>query len=177
MNALLLAVGLLVAPATSPADTVVELRRGDRIVVENLSGDLFLVAWDRPELRVPPWAEVVIRGRELDVVVWGVEASVSVQNVEGDIHVEGPASAVDASSVQDEVRVRGARGPVRAHSQGDDVTVEDVVGNVDAESGDGDVSLWDVDGMEVRGGDPGRRRLLPRIHPLRRDVPLFHPRR
>ena len=189
MSALIVATLLLAPPGPPPTDTVVELRRGDRVVVENFSGDVLVVGWDRPELRVlgrddddvdvgversgsrvalvsgrrgwgreidaelrvPRWAGVEIRGRDLDVVVRGVEAAVSIRNVEGDILVEGPASAVEAFSVQDEVRVRGARGPVRAASQGDDVTVEDVQGEVDAESGDGDVYLLDVDGTVVRG--------------------------
>ncbi len=40
------------APAAPVADTTVQLRAGDRVVLENLSGDVSVGAWNRQELEV-----------------------------------------------------------------------------------------------------------------------------
>ena len=50
IDALLL--GFALAATSPPADTIVELRRGDRVVIENLSGEISVVGWDRDVLEV-----------------------------------------------------------------------------------------------------------------------------
>ena len=51
MKSLMLA-GWVVSAALSAPDTTVELRRGDRIVVEGLSGQLIVEAWSQSALEV-----------------------------------------------------------------------------------------------------------------------------
>lgn len=183
MGALLLWSMLLTGTPGAPADTAVEARRGDRVVVERFTGDLVVETWTRPTvaivgnrddlrgisiarsgnvltvlpddrkerrrsvemvLRVPPWVDLSVEGRDLDVHVTGLEGEVAVRNVSGDVTVDGPAGAVDLNTMDGELVVRGARGPVRAHSRGDDVRVQGVRGDVDVRTGDGDLHIEDV---------------------------------
>lgn len=50
MNGFVFAVALLMG--APEADTTVTLREGDQVVVQNLTGELFVEAWSRSELRV-----------------------------------------------------------------------------------------------------------------------------
>ena len=52
LDLLLLSAALIGAAGPSAPDTIVELRRGDRIVLENLNGELSVGAWDRDELQI-----------------------------------------------------------------------------------------------------------------------------
>ena len=42
----------MLATAAMAADTVVDLSRGDRVVLENIVGEVRVVTWDRDELQV-----------------------------------------------------------------------------------------------------------------------------
>ena len=42
----------LLAIAPPPTDTIVSVRRGDMIVIENFSGDLDVRTWDRSEVSI-----------------------------------------------------------------------------------------------------------------------------
>jgi hypothetical protein len=184
----LLLAGLLLT-AASLADTTVELRRGDTVVLTDVSGEVVVETWERPELsvvgadgdtrdlsvvragdrvgvrssgrkgraaevevliRMPAWAALDIRGRNVDVVVSGNSAGVRVRNVSGDIRVENSAGPLDLNSADGVITVRNARGPVTAMSRGDDVTLEGIRGSVEVHSGSGDVTLDDVVSSSVR---------------------------
>jgi len=101
-------------------------------------------------LRVPAWAPVEIRSRELDVDVSGTASELVVHVVEGDIVAADVAGRLELSTVDGRVDIRGARGDVSARSHGDDVTLVQVEGTVDVESGDGDVRLEGVTASSVR---------------------------
>lgn len=187
MNGLLLAGWLLALGA--PPDTTVALRRGDRVVVQNLSGSVEVQAWDRPELavegwgeelvnlgversgerllvgstdrkgrgldvevrlRVPPWASLEIRGRELDVTVTGTQSDLQVHTVEGTITASRVSGVVTLTTVDGEILVEDATGKVSARSRGEDVTLRRVRGDVEAHSGSGDVVLEEMAASSLR---------------------------
>ena len=172
MTPFLLAVAMTLAPA--PGDTVVDVRRGDRLVVENFSGSLVVRGWDqdRLDVRGEPGdrAEVTLtrsgseltlrpssrrgRGREVDAVVrvprWmelqvgGREVEVSVSQVEGGVSVR---------NVEGDIEVLASRGPVRVRSVDGEVRVTDVQGRVEARSQGDDVTLIRVVGdVDVESG-------------------------
>jgi hypothetical protein len=101
-------------------------------------------------LRVPAWAPVEIRSRELDVDVSGSASELVVHVVEGDIVAADVSGRIELSTVDGRVDVRSARGDVSARSRGDDVTLVQVEGTVDVESGDGDVRLEGISSSSVR---------------------------
>lgn len=187
MNALLLA-GWLLAGGTAP-DTVVEMRRGDRVMLENFAGQVEVVAWERAELslsgeasapldvsvvrsgstvlvrardpkgrgrhtrtgiRVPSWAALEIRGRELDVSVTGTSGELQVHLVEGDIRAADVSGVVTLTTVEGVIEVDGATGKVSARSRGDDVIMRRVRGEVEVVAGNGDVTMEDITAATVR---------------------------
>lgn len=187
MNALIFA-GWLLSGASVP-DTVVEMGRGDRVVLENLAGQVEVLAWERAELsvrgeedaprdasvarsgssvhvraldpkgrgrhtltriRVPSWAALEIRGRELDVSVTGTAGELQVHLVEGDIRAADVGGVVVLTTVEGVIEVDGATGKVSARSRGDDVIMRRVRGEVEVVAGDGDVTLEDITAATVR---------------------------
>jgi len=187
VGALLLA-GWLLAVGAAP-DTTVALRRGDRVVVQNLSGSVEVRTWDRAELavegwgeeivhlgversgdrlvvgstdrkgrgldvevrlRVPAWASLEIRGRELEVDVSGTESELQVHTVEGAIVASRVSGVVTLTTVDGVIRVEDATGRIAARSRGDDVTLRRVRGEVEAHSGSGDVVLEEMSASSVR---------------------------
>lgn len=186
MEALLLA-GWLLAGGALP-DTVVELRRGDRVIVENLSGEVTVRSWERDEIsvrgggdrggegsvtrvgsavsvragdrkgrersseveiRLPSWAALEIRGRQLDVSVTGMAATLQVHVVEGDIHAANLGGVVTLSTVEGSIEVDGATGKISARSRGDDVLMRRVRGELEASTGDGDITLEEISAASV----------------------------
>lgn len=187
MGAVLIA-GWLLSAAVLP-DTLVELRRGDTVVLSDVSGEVVVETWNRSELslvgeggdtrdvvvvrdgarvtvrsagrkgrslevevrlRVPAWAALDIRGRDVDVTVVGTAGDVRVRNISGDIRVENTTGTLELSSADGVIHVANAQGAVTALSRGDDVTLEGVRGSVDVRSGSGDLILDDVVSSSVR---------------------------
>lgn len=181
--------GCLLTSCVASPDTALELRRGDRVVVEGLSGSVEVRAWDRPTLsvegtgeeesdvavrreggrilvgpgdrkgrglsvavqvRLPAWAPLEIRGRELHVDASGTASELDVRTVDGDILVAGASGSVVLFSVEGRIEVRDTRGSVSARSRGEDVVLTDVAGEVEVESGSGDLRLQGIRATAVR---------------------------
>lgn len=185
----MLVAGWLLASGGSPPDTTLSLSRGERVVVEGISGSVEVRVWDRPSVsveedgrevrsagvrreggrvvvgpgdrkgrglavalrvRLPAWAPLEIRGRELDVDVSGTASELVVHTVDGDIVAADVSGRIELSTVEGRVDLRGGSGSIIARSRGEDVTLARVQGTVDAESGDGDVRLEGVTASSVR---------------------------
>lgn len=168
-------------------DTVIRARRGDRLVLENLSGHVAVRAGPgddvrvspsrhdggievirsgdrlrvrgggpggrlregRLELVVPPWLDVDLRGRRLQVMVEGLRSEVSVRNVEGDLEVRDVEGVVSLWTVEGEIRLTDVRGRISARSMDETVDLARVAGEIEVGSTDGDLRLVDVDAARV----------------------------
>lgn len=166
MNALLVAGWLLASGAGIP-DTTVVVQRGDRVVVENLSGAIRVTAWDRGELRVRGYGEriesvgvyrrgddLVVgvtdpkgRGRDVEVEVslpaW---AALSIRGREVDVVVEGTASELQVQVVEGDVTARRVNGVVTLSTVDGVIEVEDAGGRLTARSRSDDVTLRRIRG-------------------------------
>jgi len=170
LEALLL---LATVAAPPPLDTIVEMRRGDRVVVENLSGDLVVEGWSRDQieivtddrdarLRVTRRGSVVEVGpdegrrrrRSVDVRIrMPVWADLEVGGLSLDITVRGVDGALDVGSVSGDIFVRDAAGRVEVRSIDGEIRVENARGGVRASSQSDDVSVIGVSGpVEVHSG-------------------------
>ena len=173
MNALVLA-GWLLASGGAPPDTTVELRRGDRVVVENLSGTVEVQAWDRAALALRGEADegsaVVVRrvgdrvvvgsgdskGRGLGVDVrlrlppW---VALEIRGRSLDVAVSGMASEVQVHTVEGDVRASDVSGSVTLASVEGRIEVRNGRGRISARSRGNDVILRAVEGtVEVESG-------------------------
>lgn len=172
MLATLLVLALAAPPA--PADTVVDLRRGDRLIMENFSGTVLVRTWDRDalEVRGQPGdrAEVDVsrsgsrivvrpaarrgRDREVDAVLrvpaWmGLE----VGGRELDVGVVGVQGGVAVRNLEGDIDVEGTAGPLSLRTVDGEIRVRNHRGPVEARSRGDDVTLIGVVGnVEVVSG-------------------------
>ena len=157
----------------APADTTLAVERGDRIILENVSGEISIEAWDRDVLEVRSDDDDsgliarrsggVIRierddrkGRSRSVEAsirlpaW-VEVDVSGRSL--DLWVDGVDEAVDVSTVSGDVWIRNVGGPVNVRTIEGEVDVSAVRSGVRASSQSDEVRLRDVRGaVEVHSG-------------------------
>lgn len=101
-------------------------------------------------LRVPPAADLELRGPYADIDVRGTRGSVVAETVEGRIRVEGGSGRLTLHTTEGDVEVRDTRGQVEAHSVDGDVRLEDIVGPILVEGIDGDIRLVRIDAEDVR---------------------------
>ena len=144
LEAILLAVTLGVA--LPPGDTIVELRRGDRVVVDNLSGDISVQGWDRDVMEV--------RGEDRAVTLAVRRSGNEVRIVRGD--VRGRRRSVDAiirvpswvdlriAGPSLDLSVRGVDGTVEIGNVSGDIRIVDTDGPVDVRSIDGEIIVEDA---------------------------------
>lgn len=156
-----------------PVDTTLAVERGDRIILENVSGEITIEAWDRDVLEVRSDDEesgLVARrsGRVIRIELddrkgrrRSVEASIRLPGwvelqVSGrvlDLWVDGVDESVDVSTVSGDVWVRNAGGPVDVRTIEGEVDISAVRSGVRASSQSDDVRLRDVSGpVEVHSG-------------------------
>lgn len=163
MNLVLLS-AVVLGGLVSPPDTLVDLRRGDVLVLEQRKGSVQVETWDRPLLSLEgeeggggirvrrSGSRVEIRSEEgpdratdLRIVMprWGHleitgrEMEVKVRGVEGDVVVRNLDGDVRLEDVTGEVFVRSVEGTVEG---------EGLTGEVRIETGNGDIRLRGVSG-------------------------------
>jgi hypothetical protein len=161
--------------ATSQApDTVIEVRRGDRVVVEQLTGRLAISAWERDAVEVRGSSrggpvELRRSGSSIEVVpgqsrgrARSVDATLRVPRWMDleigsrslDLVVSGLAGAIRVGNVAGDVRIQDADGPVDVRSVRGEIIVIDARGGVRASSQADDVTLVRVSGsVEAHTGD------------------------
>lgn len=158
----------------TPADTIVELRRGDRIVIQGISGDLVVVGGSGDELEVRSMdsadglavrrsgSEVRLvrpdvrgRRRRVDATIrvprWatleigGLELELTVTGVDGDLRM---------GNVSGDIRLEDIGGALDVRSIEGEVYVTNVRGGVGASSQSGDVTIRGATGpVDVHSGD------------------------
>lgn len=144
MNALLLA-GWLLAAAPAAPDTVVGLRQGDRVVVENLSGSIQVRAWDRSELSYQDDGD----GRDLALRRSGSRVTVAASGRKGR---EADVDLVLRLPPWVALEIRGRRVDVEVTGMAADVQVRTVEGDIVGSDLAGEVTLSTVEGtIEVDG--------------------------
>jgi hypothetical protein len=164
----------LVSGAAAPADTTVELRRGDRVVVERVAGELRVETWDRAALEIRGEDDDPIRvtlsregdrvalrgadrkgrGFEVDAVLrlpdW-VDLEVQGQSV--DVWISGLAGSVQVRNISGDIRTEDTRGPLTLSSVEGEISVVGARGAVVARSRANEVRLNDVVGsVEAESG-------------------------
>lgn len=172
LDALLLAV-TLVGGALPAADTVVALRRGDRVVFENLVGEIVVQAWGRDELEI--WrgddeAELMVLRSGSTVRIVRDDAKGRRRSVEAlirvpawvDIEIGGPSLEVFVEGVQGRLSVRNVRGDILIRDAGGMVDLRTIEGEIEvrgaaagvtASSQSDDVTLYNVSGpVSVHSG-------------------------
>ena len=171
LEALLVAASVTVTPP--PMDTIVPMRRGDRIVIENLSGDIVVEGWTRDQLEIvtedrEARMRVARRGAVLEIgpdegrrrrrsvdaririPVW---ADLEVGGLSLDISIRGVDGVLDIGTVSGDIVIRDAGGRVEVRSIDGEVRVENARGGVRASSQSDDVTLVGVSGpVEVHSG-------------------------
>ena len=176
-SALLLALALGAAPPLAAADTVVDVRRGDRLVMENFSGTVSVGAWARDalEVRGEPGDRLNVtvvrsgsrlslrpegrRGRDRDVdAVLRVPAwlDLEIGGREVDVRVRGTSGEVSVRNVEGDIDVEDTSGALRLHTVDGEIRVRNGRGRLEARSRGDDVSVLgftgDVD-VETGSGD------------------------
>lgn len=143
-SALVVVAALLAAPVQS--DTVVELRRGDRVLVTNLSGDVSVEGWDRDELQVS--GQDGRPGLSARRVESGVQLSPdglrgSRRSVDVTIRVPRWAE-LEISGLSLDLTVRDVDGELRVGNVRGEIRILDVGGFVDVRSLEGEISVEDA---------------------------------
>ena len=143
---LLLFASLAVAP--QPLDTIVELRRGDRVVLENLSGEITISGWDddRLEVRGEERDESLAIRREGPIVrVVRADGRGRRHSVEATIRVPRWV-ALEVGGPSLDVSVNGIDGGLRIGNVSGDILVRDIGGSLDIRAIDGEVFVEDARG-------------------------------
>lgn len=173
MLGMLMAGWLLAGGGVFP-DTAVDLRRGDRVVMEGLSGSVEVTVWDRSTLSLEgdgPEARGIAARREggqvtvepddrkerglavtlrVRVPAW---VPLEIRGRDLDVSVSGTASEVSVRTVDGDITASGVTGALTLSTIDGDVEVRDARADVSARSRDGDVVLARVEGqVEVESG-------------------------
>ena len=173
MIPILLASAVL-ATAPMAADTLVDLSRGDRVVLENIAGEVRVMTWNRDELEIrntddggsvlevrrsgsrlqlrPDDSKGRRRGVEVEIRVpsW-VALAISGRSL--DVRVSGIGGAVVIATVRGDVRVENTTGSVTVTSVQGEIDIVDASGVISASSQGDDVTLRRVSGaVQVHSG-------------------------
>jgi hypothetical protein len=150
-----LALVLLSAPVLSSGDTLVEVRRGDHLVLRDFEETVIVETWDRS------WVRAEGEGKDGR----GVRASRSGQGLElrpirgardeESVRVTVPAwISLEIVGRDTEVEVRGLAGDVKIRNLNGDVTLSDLTGTVDVYSTEGEIFASGLTGMaRLRSGE------------------------
>ncbi|HUF77125.1 MAG TPA: DUF4097 family beta strand repeat-containing protein [Longimicrobiales bacterium] len=172
MSSLALAAALLVT--VQAPDTVIDARRGDRVVIELVTGDVAISAWERDAVEVRASSgggpvglrrsgsaiQVVPsesrgRARSVDATLrvprW-IDLEIGSRSL--DLSVTGTAGAIRVGNVSGDVRIQDVAGPVEVRSIRGEIEIIDARGGVRASSQGDDVVLTRVSGsVEAHSGD------------------------
>lgn len=161
------------SPAT-PADTVVQIRPGDRVVLQNLAGRISVGTWERQEMEVRTDSDgpgITVRRSGSTVRVApddrkgrsrSVEASIRLPasvdlQVNGrslELVVERMDGRIDVNNVSGSIWIEDAGGPVSVRTIEGEIHVIGARAGVTASSQSDDVTLRDVRGpIDVHSGD------------------------
>lgn len=139
--------------ANSSVDTTYRFQPGGLVDAEQVSGDITITAWDRPEVRVRAWAEkgrvvTELSANRVRLRVEGVRNRRGNQEIgESNVEIMVPAGTrVRAASVSGDVEVRGTRSEVEASTVSGDLDVSDAIGLTSASTVSGDLEVTGIRG-------------------------------
>jgi DUF4097 and DUF4098 domain-containing protein YvlB len=154
------------AAAQQPINQTIPTAATGAVEVQNTSGEVRVVAWDRPEIRITgrlgqgterlavegdrsrtiirvviPRNARDVKGTDLEIHL-PARKDVTVRTVSADIRIEGVTGAVDSHAVSGDVAVSGSPSRVTAGTTSGDLRVSGSVRqSVSAESVSGDVTV------------------------------------
>lgn len=153
------------AAAQQPINQTIPSAATGAVEIQNTSGEVRVIAWDRPEIRITgrlgegaerlavegdrsrtvirvviPRNARDVKGSELEVRL-PARKDVTVRTVSADIGVEGVTGAVDGRATSGDVQISGSPSRVTAGSTSGDVTVSATTTQVRASSTSGDLRL------------------------------------
>ena len=143
IDALVLASALLAAPVDPVVDTVVAMERGDRIVLENLSGEILVRAWDRDELEIRGEDEemaLIVRRTGSTVRITRDDRKGRRRSVDASIRVPAWVD-LEISGRTLDVSVEGTNGRLEVNSVSGDVWIENAGGSVDVRTIEGEIDI------------------------------------
>jgi DUF4097 and DUF4098 domain-containing protein YvlB len=148
-------------------DTTVTIGRGGSVDLGLVSGDVIVTAWNRDEVQIKAYSEVIplrfehvgntvrvntVSGRyrrsgdqKMEVVV-PVGTRVSASSVSGDVSVRGVRGEIEASAVSGDVVVDGAVRRASVSTVSGELRARAIEGDVRANTVSGDLSVEDVAG-------------------------------
>jgi hypothetical protein len=143
--ALLISAGTLV----TAGDTLVEVRQGDRLILHDFSGTVFVESWDRSAMSLEADAEgsIVFKvtrvGNTLEI---GIEDGKSRNRAEELRIVLPPWMSLEISGREVEAEVRGVAGEVVIQNLRGDISLRDLTGEVRASSAEGSIEASNLSG-------------------------------
>lgn len=170
----MLALAALLVPALQASDTIVQVRRGDRLVIEQIVGEVSIRGWGRDEMEVrtdPGEPGIAVRrsGAELSLVNaegrgrrrstevalsvprW-IDLEIGSRNL--DVSVVGISGAIRVGNLSGEVQIDDVDGSVDVRSVRGEIVISDARGAVRASSQSDDVTLRRISGpLEAHSGD------------------------
>jgi DUF4097 and DUF4098 domain-containing protein YvlB len=153
------------AAAQQPINQTIPTAATGTVEIQNVSGEVHVIAWDRPEIRITgrlgegterlavegdrsrttirvviPRNAHDVKGTELEVRL-PARKDVTVHTVSADIGVTGVTGAVDGHATSGDVEISGSPSRVSAGSTSGDVTVRANTTQVHANSTSGDLRI------------------------------------
>ncbi|GAB4491419.1 MAG: hypothetical protein Fur0016_03760 [Anaerolineales bacterium] len=123
--------------------------------VTNVSGDLQIVGWDRPEITAKADGDTLTlmvdddtarASSDSDLILYiPCETTLRIANVGGDADIRAVTGAIEISNVGGDLQMRNI-GLTTVRSMGGDLSVRDCKGNFVAENVGGDASLHQIGG-------------------------------
>jgi DUF4097 and DUF4098 domain-containing protein YvlB len=156
------------------ADTTIDVRRGDRVVIAQVTGEITITGWDRDAVSLSGESDgvpVALRRLGTDIQVVGGEARGRRRSIEAtllvprwidleigsrslDVSVAAVAGAIRVGNVGGDVTIADVDGPVEVRTMRGEIAVADARGSVRVSSQSDDVSLVRVSGsVEAHSGD------------------------
>lgn len=139
------------APVTVAADTVVQLRAGDRVVVENFSGELTVVArdGDRMEVEVEGGTRALVVRRS-GSVVQVLPGERRRRRRSRDVVLRVPTWVeLEVRGTSFDLTAAGLDGDLVVGNVSGDISIENVSGRLDVSSIDGEIDIRNA-GSDVR---------------------------
>jgi hypothetical protein len=138
-------------------DTLIEVRQGDRLVLQSFDGTVYVETWDQPNMSLEADAEESVafrvnrEGNRLEV---RVEDGKSRNRAEELRVVLPPWMNLEMSGRELEADVLGVGGNVEIQNLRGDISLRDLAGEVQASTSEGSIDAWNLSGSaRLRSGD------------------------
>ena len=153
----ILEVLMVAATLVTPGDTLIEVRQGDRLVLQSFVGTVYVETWDQSNMSLEADADesVAFRvnraGSRLEI---RVEDGKSRNRAEELRIVLPPWMNLEMSGRELEADVRGVVGSVEIQNLRGDIALRDLAGEVQASTSQGSIDAWNLSGSaRLRSGD------------------------